>query len=155
MPNQNYFSLLNINLEFDIDINDLYRKYISLHQSYNANSQNNNLPYLNQAYEILKCPLKRATYILTLIDRNIDEIKSEEINTFLQDFYDELELLEDITLKEEIENFIEKKTKTKKNILSQMSTSYKNDIEDFIIQTIYLTYCIRIIDHAKKKLFNT
>ena len=77
----NYFQLFNIEASFDVDLNDLSQTYQTLQKAVHpdrfahASSQEQLLAVqksaeINDAYQTLKQPLKRAEYILTL--RGVD-----------------------------------------------------------------------------------
>ncbi|KJV68816.1 fe-S protein assembly co-chaperone HscB [Candidatus Neoehrlichia lotoris str. RAC413] len=72
---ENYFSLLQLNICFSIDLKLLEQNYITIQRAYHPDcfsSQSDKklaLEYIskiNKAYQVLKSPLSRAEYILQL-----------------------------------------------------------------------------------------
>lgn len=74
----NHFQKFNLETEFQIDLSDLENKYLKLQQQFHpdlATDQTEaeiNSILINQAYQILKNPIKRSIYLLQLQGINID-----------------------------------------------------------------------------------
>ncbi|QKX02680.1 molecular chaperone Hsc20 [Wolbachia endosymbiont of Litomosoides sigmodontis] len=62
----NYFALFKIEPTFNINSNELERKYIELSKIDINERQSKNMKNINKAYQILKSPLKRAEHLLNL-----------------------------------------------------------------------------------------
>jgi molecular chaperone HscB len=112
----NYFQLFNIEVSFDVDLNQLSQTYQTLQKAVHpdkfahASSQEQLLAVqrsaeINDAYQTLKQPLKRAEYILTLRDVDLPN----EQHTFgdtsflmrqmeLREMLDEVKSADDIDL---------------------------------------------------------
>jgi molecular chaperone HscB len=97
----NYFQLLNINQQYQIDLNILRRQYFAYLTKYHPDNSRNiddKQKYLiissnlNMAYNILKDPLLRAEHLLGLNNINIQEAKP------IVQFCDILEELEQIEM---------------------------------------------------------
>jgi molecular chaperone HscB len=105
---QNYFDLLKIKKSFDISLDSLEASYQELVRQYHPDKNMDrsskeqakafqNTSLINSAYETLKSPLKRATYLLEL--ENINPF--DETDTMMNmDF-----LMSQIELREELDSF--------------------------------------------------
>lgn len=70
-----YFALFNIQPKFDIDLGLLEKKYIELSKIFHPDNHTlgceksiESTININKAYQILKSPLKRAEYLLSLLN---------------------------------------------------------------------------------------
>jgi molecular chaperone HscB len=112
----NYFQLFAIEVSFDVDINQLSQSFQSLQKAVHpdrfahASSQEQLLAVqksaeINDAYQTLKHPLKRAEYILTL--RGVDipnEQKTFSDTGFLMQQMELREMLDDVKFADEIDS---------------------------------------------------
>jgi molecular chaperone HscB len=157
----NHFQKFNLEPSFQIDLTDLETKYLKLQQQFHPDSATEqteaeiNSILINQAYQILKNPLKRAVYLLQLKGINIDsetcEIKpSQENLVFI------MELREEILENQNNQSQIDlSKQKIKKFIAEEML-----QVADLLDQDQYQTaaqklirikYLDKIIFDLKKK----
>ena len=104
--NKNYFQLFNLSESCELDLDSLAGTYRELqsevHPDRFANADEKekllavqNSSYLNEAYDTLKSPLKRAAYLLTLHQQDIEQVKQSDLSMDL--------LLEQIQLRETLE----------------------------------------------------
>ncbi|MES2676706.1 MAG: Fe-S protein assembly co-chaperone HscB [Pseudomonadota bacterium] len=74
----NHFQKFNLETTFQIDSSELETKYLKLQQQFHPDTAQDkteaeiNSILINQAYQILKNPIKRAIYLLQLQGINID-----------------------------------------------------------------------------------
>src|SRR6056300_1192955 len=105
---QNYFDLLKIKKSFDISLESLEASYQELVREYHPDKNMDrssveqakafqNTSLINSAYETLKSPLKRATYLLELENINPFDETDTSMN---MDF-----LMSQIELREELDSF--------------------------------------------------
>ncbi len=111
----NYFQLFDINVSFDVNLNQLSQTYQNLQKAVHpdrfahASSQEQLLAVqksaeINDAYQTLKQPLKRAEYILTL--RGVDmpnEQQSFSDNAFLMQQMELREMLADVKFADDVD----------------------------------------------------
>jgi molecular chaperone HscB len=111
----NYFQLFGIDVSFNIDLNQLSQTYQTLQKAIHpdrfahVSSQEQLMAVqksaeINDAYQTLKSPLKRAEYILNL--RGVDmpnEQQSFSDNAFLMQQMELREMLEDVKFANDIE----------------------------------------------------
>lgn len=111
LANQNYFDIFSLPLSFQIVIDDLDREYKELQAQYHPDRFSGSddaqrlqalqaTSLLNDAYDTLKSPLKRAAYLLKLAD-----VDPEEYN---QAHLQEVFLIRQLELREELEALIKK-----------------------------------------------
>ncbi len=78
----NHFQKFGLEPSFQIDLTDLESKYLKLQQQFHPDTAKDqteaeiNSILINQAYQILKNSLRRATYLLQLQGLNIDSEES-------------------------------------------------------------------------------
>ncbi len=103
---QDYFALFGLNLDFDIDTRKLHSEQQRLQSTFhpdrfvNANEQERRLSvqqaaWINQAYETLLNPVKRARYMLQI---NGEDMSDESQTTSDTEF-----LMEQISIREEMD----------------------------------------------------
>jgi molecular chaperone HscB len=116
MKNQiDYFSLLDLPRSFDIDLDALEKAYITNQQKYHPDTQQGinvceklklmqQSVLINEAYQILKNPLKRAAYMLGCLN------KEERINDpdLLEEIFDLQEEAGSLSSEMNMKNFLEK-----------------------------------------------
>ncbi len=104
--NSNYFQIFNIPESCELDLESLaeeYRKQQSeVHPDRFANADESAKlravqmsSYLNEAYETLKSPLKRAAYLLTLHGTDVERVRQSDLSMDL--------LMEQIKLREKLD----------------------------------------------------
>lgn len=115
----NYFQLFGIEVFFDVDLNQLSQTYQTLQKAVHpdrfahASSQEQLLAVqksaeINDAYQTLKQPLKRAEYILIL--RGVDmpnEQQSFSDNAFLMQQMELREMLDDVKFADDVDTAFE------------------------------------------------
>ena len=108
--NKNFFQLFGIAEIFEVDQESLAEKYrglqVEVHPDQFANAPESEKlravqlsSYLNEAYGTLKAPLKRAAYLLSLHDLNVEQVDQAELGMEL--------LVEQIQLREFLEELPE------------------------------------------------
>jgi len=113
----NHFQKFNLETSFQIDLSELETKYLKLQQQFHPDTaiekpqdQINSI-LINQAYQILKTPIKRAIYLLQLQGINIDSeecsIKPSQENLVLVMEIRE-DILENVDNLEQISNIRQK-----------------------------------------------
>ena len=111
----NYFQLFCIEISFDVDLNQLSQTYQTLQKAVHpdrfahASNQDQLLAVqksaeINDAYQTLKGPLKRAEYILILRDVDMpNEQKSFSDNAFLMQQMELREMIADVRFSDDID----------------------------------------------------
>ncbi|NSM56794.1 molecular chaperone Hsc20 [Wolbachia endosymbiont of Atemnus politus] len=82
----NYFALFEIEPAFNINFDELEKKYIELSKTDISEGQSKNMANINKAYQILKSPLKRAEHLLDHFGVEIqnDHLNSEVLNESME-----------------------------------------------------------------------
>lgn len=143
--NNNYFEIFNLPVSCDLNLESLaeeYRKQQSeVHPDRFVNADESAKlkavqlsSYLNEAYETLKSPLKRAAYLLSLYGRDVEQVDQSDLSMDV--------LMEQIRLRETLddmpkdESALEGLEELKKEVQSKLDRqqqlfSEKIDLEDF------------------------
>ena len=115
---KNYFRIFNLEEKFDINLDTLEQKYFDFQQQFHPDragiSEIEKSILVNEAYEILKNPLHRASHILQLHNINIEKDKNApkaDIATLsevleIQEKIPEMSLQEKKNLKKQLEERI-------------------------------------------------
>ncbi|HLD76572.1 MAG TPA: Fe-S protein assembly co-chaperone HscB [Rickettsiales bacterium] len=115
---KNYFKIFNLEEKFDINLDTLEQKYFDFQQQFHPDragiSEIEKSILVNEAYEILKNPLHRASHILQLHNINIEKDKNApkaDIATLsevleIQEKIPEMSLQEKKNLKKQLEERI-------------------------------------------------
>ncbi|QKX01534.1 molecular chaperone Hsc20 [Wolbachia endosymbiont of Cruorifilaria tuberocauda] len=85
----NYFTTLKIDQAFNINFDELEKKYIELSRVDINERESKNMKNINKAYQVLKSPLKRAEHLLYLFG-----IKSQENYTSPEILNESMEIRE-------------------------------------------------------------
>ena len=122
----NYFQTFSLPTTFSLNLENLENKYLELQQKYhpdiNININQNFSAELNEAYQTLKDPLSRATYLIKInFDINLKEDNSSKINSSI--------LLQIMELSEQI---AENKNNPQKII--KIYQQIESDIADLFIE---------------------
>jgi molecular chaperone HscB len=134
LTNRNYFEFFSLPKSFQVDADTLEREYKKLQTEYHPDkfadaSESERVQVLqhasliNDAYDTVKSPLKRAAYLLRL--ENIDP--EEHNQSHLQEAF----LLQQIELREDLEMLTAKKDldgleKMKETVISDRNTMLQN-----------------------------
>ena len=122
----NHFQKFNLETEFQIDLSGLENRYLQLQQQFHPDTSADqteaeiNSILINQAYKILKNPIKRAAYLLFLQGINVD---SEEciVKPSYENLVLVMEIREEILENKNDQNQIEQiKQNIKKLIAEEM-----------------------------------
>ena len=145
----NYFEIFDLSPKLDLDLNSLEEQYLQLQLQFHPDllihkTQKEQelakikISQINNAYEILKDPLKRAIYFLEINNIFIDSIKPD--NMLLVDIMEIKEELEEGN--EEKVNLIKADLKKRKEDLYQeiINLSNKNLISDISQKVVILKY---------------
>jgi molecular chaperone HscB len=140
---RNYFAVFDIDEQFELDLSDLSERYRKLQQVVhpdrfaNAGAQERRLSMqqatlVNEAYETLKAPVRRAQYLLNL--------KGIELQDEKETTQDMVFLMEQMALREQLEHAKEKEdpwvvveavtsnvSTSKKELMSTLASQLKSD----------------------------
>lgn len=147
--NKNYFQLFKLSESCELDLEALAEIYRELQSEVhpdrfaNADEQTKlravqSSSYLNEAYDTLKSPLKRAGYILGLHQQNIEQVSQSDLSMDL--------LLEQIRLREALEEMpkddsaLADLARIKNEVKAKLAVSHQN-----------ITACIENTDFEKAK----
>jgi molecular chaperone HscB len=158
----NHFEKFSLVADFDLDVDLLENKYLQLQKEFHPDSNLNsnqdsadlNSIAVNEAYKILKNPLKRAVYLLKLNGINIEddncEVKPEQETLMLI-----LELKEKLFGSDDADEALQIKdfaTKEIKNLMKEIKTDFKNkQIKNAAQKLIKVKYLDKILQDLKLK----
>lgn len=162
---KNHFEKFDLNESFVMDLDILEEKYLAFQQIFhpdkliqNKNEQINleyNSVLINEAYEILRNPLKRAIYLLKLHGFDIDDdnclVKPDQ-----EDLMENLELREFIfetSNKEKLENLKKSCLSEIKLILKESQIEFENkNYKKSALNLIKAKYLDKSLIEIKKKI---
>jgi molecular chaperone HscB len=158
----NYFELLQLDLNYNVDVGLLDKNYFQLQLKYHPDracdeAQKKSFltmsAAINEAYEHLGDSLKRAKALLAIKGVNLDDHKSELDSHFLQQVLDEAEQVDSCIDGAKLSQMLANKYLQKKDIVAQLGDCFQNqEIAAAIKYTIALRYVDNIIDKIKQKL---
>lgn len=159
----NYFTLLKLDENYELDIQDLRKKYLDMqlkHHPDKANSNEEPAKYdisieLNKAFITLKDYLLRAEYLLSLKGFSIENLRDFDNVKLVNNFWESLESLEnnnDIgVLRETYGN----KIKEKELIITHLKDSFKTEnMKLALYYTASLKYIDKLIKIIEEKIDN-
>ena len=163
---QDYFDLLKIKKSFDISLDSLevsYQELISEHhpdRNMDRSSEEQarafqNTSLINSAYETLKSPLKRATYLLEL--ENINPFDETDTSMNMDFLMSQIELREELdsfkSNQDELglDNFIHKIKSLINDNVKNISVNFQKEVSLDIIKNLVreLKFYIQLQNQAK------
>jgi len=162
-----YFDTFSLDEEFKVDLRKLERKFWDLQKDlhpdkFGSKSESEKIhsadqsAHVNQGYQILKCPLRRAQYMLERkgIDALSEGGKTETDPMVLMEAMEARELLDECL---DIEGLESMKNETRNQIHAINAELgerfHKNDLKGATNLAIKLRYKMTLIQEIEKKLF--
>lgn len=163
---ENYFTLFEIPVDFNVDLESLEKQYFLLQSYYHpdkASTKEEKTNFLrlstelNNGYKVLKDELSRAIYLLSIQGIDIENCKSELLDQVLEEIWQDYEKLEYLSDSDELENYLDLKKKQRAHLIDQVSEAFiKGDNKDHITFSVlyfkYIDNLIRNICHKLVKL---
>jgi molecular chaperone HscB len=162
----NFFSLFELPVSFDVDLNDLEKRYFTVQRICHPDRLVGRPPserqqailksmQANEAYETLKTPLLRARHMLALqgvyVGGEKDTVKPTP--ELLMEIMEMREVLEDATTVEQLQKLHEQNQRDIAMQTDALSQAFaRNDLETATEYTLRLGYLIKIADELRLKL---
>lgn len=162
----NYFKLLEIKQEYEIDLAQLTKQYFLQLAKFHpdrAREPKQKLEYqdistnLNKAYSTLKDDIKRAIHILNLHEITTDEssLKNKVSKEKLAEIWQIYEEFEAINTVAELRQMLDLKLSEQQALNLQLKQAFKdNDLSSAQDIVINFKYLITLIDNIKSKIKN-
>jgi molecular chaperone HscB len=146
-----FFTIFDFEPNFKLDLELLDNKYFALQKTYHKSA---NASLINAAYAVLKSPLKRAEYLLSL---NNITVNAEENNSYLlpQDMLEQIlekrEALMQITA--DYQHYLNQILQEKNLLIAQLLINFEEkNYAKAAINTIYLRYLDKLIQEIAKEM---
>ncbi|MGI4776317.1 MAG: Fe-S protein assembly co-chaperone HscB [Janthinobacterium lividum] len=163
---ENYFKLLEIEENYNIDTQVLNEQYLAQQTKYHPDkiiNKQEKIHYqktsmmLNKAYAVLKDDFERAKYLLNLNGTIIDEgkLKNSLPLDKLENIWSQLEEISTIDNLQTLKNLHNQKTSDQQILKLRLSEAFtKRKFQDALDIMIEFKYLIGIIDNIKSKIRN-
>lgn len=173
----NYFELFETDIQFNLDIPTIKKKYLSLQQKFHPDIAQNDAEkidfieksmQLNEAYKTLLNDYLRATYIFDILGVSINEETSKNVLSpaELESIWDINEQLEQIDNLEDLYKLEKDKLSEQEELVSNLSKSFNNlllekeisktipdeKIETAIALTVKLKYLTNLVGYIRSKI---
>lgn len=161
----NYFELFEIETKYAIDITKLHDRYLLLQRMHHPDNLKNSTARqsalnksidINNAYNVLRDPLSRAEYLLSLYNIDINDNARKISIEQLDDIFNDFERIDDMDA-QEINSEYRNKLKLKERMLQNLEEAFEcNKIDKAIEITISAKYLCSIINtlRHRAKLYN-
>lgn len=162
-----YFSYFDLASAFDVNIEALDKKYLELQSKTHPDKFATKSPdermkaaqetvNINQAYQTLKSPLKRAVYLLQLQEiEAFEEQKTLQDKTLLLETLEAQEKLADATTAQQLSVLQQDADQLQQTLLAKLSTAFQqNNLQDAKNLTIRLKYNTKQMDDIRQKQFD-
>jgi molecular chaperone HscB len=156
---QNYFFVFDLPLSFDVNPGELEKSYFSEQRRFHPDRLTGKSPaerqqaitqsmLVNEAYETLKSPLKRALHLLALHGMTQDSLKpSQEL---LMEIMELREALSEIHTPIALDTFAQKNEDIKRDTLAKMAEAFSTpDLQAAADAATRLSYLIKIDDEIR------
>lgn len=170
-PVQNFFELFEFPVSFDVALDELDKRYLQLQQQMHpdkfvkstAEERRLSMQHaarINDAYQVLKSPLKRAQYLLELNGVSVNDTDTVMDHGFLMEQMELRETLENIPQSEDpqasLESFIRTADEFEKDLINTLKTQFselsgKADLLDSLQQTAQTVKKLQFINKLKQE----
>jgi molecular chaperone HscB len=161
----NYFKLLDIKQCFNIDLELLEQKYLSIISIHHPDKAQNDIEKrknlimsadINNAYYTLKDDCKRAQYLLILLGviSSFEDASNVEIDPkYLEEIWNDQEKIDNISLLQDLESMLLEKNIELESLIAELTHAFDTqNTQEALINTCKLQYFQHIIINLKTKI---
>ena len=149
----NYFEIMGIKMEYDVDHDDLHRKYLELMLISHPDKSGQHAfdsTLLNAAYSTIKDDLLRAEHLLALNGLDVNTTKTEQ--AFIEDILLEFEFIETASETTLIQEKYDAKLMNKKSLFQDLKNTFNSgmmqDALEIFVRLRYLNTLIQALSNA-------
>lgn len=162
----NYYEILDLTLAYDIDLNELRKKYLLAQNKYHPDQVQQGtekIDYIekssliNIAYKTLSDDYKRAVYLLKCFGRDMEsnDARKDLSREDLEKIWDDNELLDRLNDQNSLKRIEQEKLREKQLLISAISNAFQQkNFENALELTIKLKYLTNLVKNISLKIQN-
>ncbi len=160
----NYFQLLDLKQQYDIDQTLLQKQYLSMQAKYHPdrarttedkNKAMDVAMQLNEAYKILGDDYLRAEYLLKLLGVKLDDetMKKATSPAKLEDIWQQFALIDETEDISQLQQMLAEKNQEKQILINNLSKAFQtNKLQEALDFTVNLKYLTNLVGNIELRI---